>query len=1004
MDWRATYASQTDCEFIDEDASSNFFRVWTFCISCGLVLFLFFAVPICLRTRDRGLDAEASESESRTEPELKQTRNGTETTWEDAVQEFQSPSKSDGKTAIVAFDSPLPKHGDIPPGTPSVMRDKSNLSVAAYNQIARQVTGISMNGRGTPTAKMAWEIRKGASGQVTGPDVDDPTPNLKAARQHLKRSSPVDHDGKWRCVWGTTLEDVGHIGGPGMELYFRLVRGLGLCFCCMSICTMPLAILNWHGSFVPDTGGVLAQTTIGNLGMIAPQGLSQESRLIILGCQGVDIKKLTPMLSYLDAVAAVIFAVYVAVFRFWFVPQAHSDIAMGTSNFAVEIDCLPREIEHQAAYEHKLHEHLVLHMKRARDSNARHSSAPPVAPCKVNEVTLVRDYGSRLGRILTRARLLSEVSICDFKGDKRRAEKLKKRIEKLSLQLKEKLVPERDLPVVRAYAVLNTTSDVRNLLLQYRFANFSIFRCCQRRAMRFQGSAIRIRSAPDPTNLIPENQDISKCNRRGRLGLIFIIWLITVVVASTSIYLIGRISKSQSKVTSVELGSKTCDGGTSRSGYSCKYSVAIAWSKDFARNQTGDALNCYCNTVGYQDVLQDSELRDDICRSWLVDASKTITRMVAVSLLTIIINSILLALIMKFAEWERPVSHSALSSSIMVKVFVSQFVNTAVIVFLVNYDGLFVFNGKYSDFGRDWFADVGSVMSTTLLMNGFAPAALNIFYWLCTVVHRCCTGSKLKHQAELLQLYTNPPFDISYRYAQVLVTCFCTLLYSPGLPLVNLFATLFFFITYWTDKCLLLRGSCRPPNFDKLMPVLAGQLLLFAAPLHFISAVAMYSHSCVFPSNPLGGVLGSLSNSATSSAKSIDQVDLTGDWMDRLFREASWTHSALILASLILIVFNIILLIAGATFGEAWNFVLACCCPHRSLKGAHRVAPETAASVTWDDAVEFIETVSPPASYKLERHPEFEPFVNYLRMNTSWDTSDSDTVKPTAFLDKNLVP
>ena len=85
-----------------------------------------------------------------------------------------------------------------------------------------------------------------------------------------------------------------------------------------------------------------------------------------------------------------------------------------------------------------------------------------------------------------------------------------------------------------------------------------------------------------------------------------------------------------------------------------------------------------------------------------------------------------------------------------------------------------------------------------------------------------------KHQAELLKLYTNPKFEIAQVYARVLSTVFVTLTYSSGLPLVNLFAILYFFANYWVDKAVLLWGSRRPPAFDARIPMQAATILLYA--------------------------------------------------------------------------------------------------------------------------------------------------------------------------------
>ena len=46
---------------------------------------------------------------------------------------------------------------------------------------------------------------------------------------------------------------------------------------------------------------------------------------------------------------------------------------------------------------------------------------------------------------------------------------------------------------------------------------------------------------------------------------------------------------------------------------------------------------------------------------------------------------------------------------------------------------------------------------------------------------------------------------LEYRYANMLAILSVTFLYSSGIPLLYPLACIFFFVTYWVDKFLLLR-------------------------------------------------------------------------------------------------------------------------------------------------------------------------------------------------------
>lgn len=152
-------------------------------------------------------------------------------------------------------------------GTPNDQSSVCQVVESTRAAIARQT-------RRSRVATGSWQsIRSRRSRRKH--DVDDPTPNLEAAAKHLRDTSITDVDGKWLSVWSTSSEQLGEIYGPGIELYFRLLRGLSICFAYMAACHLPLAVFSWHGNFLPDTGSRITRSTVGNIGTLlfeAPEG------------------------------------------------------------------------------------------------------------------------------------------------------------------------------------------------------------------------------------------------------------------------------------------------------------------------------------------------------------------------------------------------------------------------------------------------------------------------------------------------------------------------------------------------------------------------------------------------------------------------------------------------------------------------------------------------------------------------------------------------------------
>lgn len=1057
-------------------------------------------------------------------------------------------------------------------------------------------------------------------------------PDLEAARRHLLETSVTDALGQWRSVWGTKLTSMGQIGGTGLELYFRMLRVLGFCFCYMATWTTPIWVFSLEGNFVPDVGSFTARTTIGNLGMIARAGIPQELRQVVVGCQSIDMKKLTAVFGWLDFVAIVIYVFFVAYFRFRIIPQVREECdaaSVTCSDYAVTIDCLPAQLEEEEHenYEQHVREHVATmvsmgnvakKMKKKGLFSSTHTEASREEEQKkvqVPEVSLVRDYGKRLSSLKDRAQMIVDKEVAEYHGDDKTAETLETRLQQTKEKLSKHLKPEVELPVVKAFVLMNSTQDRDTLMNMYRWANFRIFRCkfC---VHRFRGThAIRVRQAPEPSNIYWQNQDVPAFERRVRKVVMFSFWLMIMSLSTVVIWYCSHVAQQEGGNPGAQsLGSETCDAGTRGATAgdagveaTCNALEAMTWTLDYALNLTAAAdIDCFCVTKGYSTIVQSAEMRD-LCYDWLVAAARSMGVGVMSSLVVVVVNTVLKMSVTLFSEQEKPASITDQNGSIMIKVFVSQFINTIAIVWLLNSSILSMFGedfgGQYDGFERGWYASVGGPLVvtvgvnavtasvtylSTLGMQGFTqtfqrrhqglyihgddcpgPYVLTLgsgnltavtadmsqssdlvghlakntpleikevqtlvdehlvrgrieeagplelsgwvslcsttdgYRWVAKVQKSCCkekvvkgpdspgsykvvhggnalttvtegsselsksvgalsrnskvevlgietqedekrirgriegkvpgwitlletdTGLRrafhakkspvgalaVKHQAELIVQYTNPPFDMASRYAQILTMCYITLVFSAGLPIVNWLAALFCFVTYWSDKTVLLRGSYRPPAYDTQMAYQASQLCLYAVPMHLIAAIWMYSHPCIFPSNPLGGELAGLAGNLTNLAANItlasnatsntssggndigsllasDQLVSADGFLDRITRESTWMIFILLAIFLVLVLVQVVTFVVGSALGDVFNLVKMACCrsstPPAKEEGKDveedEEAVEQADFMLWPEAMAYIESVTKfPATYRLDLNREWRPLFRAMK-------------------------
>jgi len=190
------------------------------------------------------------------------------------------------------------------------------------------------------------------------------------------------------------------------------------------------------------------------------------------------------------------------------------------------------------------------------------------------------------------------------------------------------------------------------------------------------------------------------------------------------------------------------------------------------------------------------------------------------------------------------------------------------------------------------------------------------------------------------------------------------------------------------------------------MPYQASQIMLFAAPIHVVFAIGMFSHLCTFPSDPLGGSLGALGNQAIASSMSYanSTASTSGDggegangyggggagtsgdvqqnsFLDRATRESTWLLFLALIALVVLFVLMIVLKVVGASFGEFWKFVKALICPARKAKitpSASVEFKEAMDTTTWDQAEPLLKNLCPPTSYSIAENPEFAKYYKSM--------------------------
>jgi hypothetical protein len=113
-----------------------------------------------------------------------------------------------------------------------------------------------------------------------------------------------------------------------------------------------------------------------------------------------------------------------------------------------------------------------------------------------------------------------------------------------------------------------------------------------------------------------------------------------------------------------------------------------------------------------------------------------------------------------------------------------QMINTGLILVLVNTNikavsqklpNFPLFAGKYDDMTPQWYLDIGTTITFSLILNVFIPHLTIIMQNFVSLCQRCCDSGcgcdgtqTSRNKKEYAELYTGPDFLIDCRYSEVI--------------------------------------------------------------------------------------------------------------------------------------------------------------------------------------------------------------------------------------------
>lgn len=384
--------------------------------------------------------------------------------------------------------------------------------------------------------------------------------------------------------------------------------------------------------------------------------------------------------------------------------------------------------------------------------------------------------------------------------------------------------------------------------------------------------------------------------------------------------------------------SSDCDFVSNYTDYSVIY-----WNlQSNITNSNGKAqLNCFCYKK-MEEMLADFKnfkLIDPIgeqinpCDSWLTEMLKYQSLNVGLIIVISILNSLIILGLTFLTKFERNMTLTIDMYKNMFKCFIIQFINTAVVIMVVNINiqslsqlkFFFIFAGQYKDLNPQWYNHVGSVIAFAMFINIFTPHLSEFLSYIFVSILRILDkGYCSKHKRftkkltkkDYLQLYVGPEFGMEFRYAEILNSIFVTLFFSSGIPILYSFICIFLFLNYWVDKILLLKFYRTPPQYDIKLSKYFNLVIIMALIIHLCFGIWVYGNDDILTSDNTPDYLSSIQ----SFVNNLSILDNSIGY--ELKRRISLPHNlVLFLLLLIIIIFSILKLIVF----DVLKIICSCC-------------------------------------------------------------------------------
>ena len=398
--------------------------------------------------------------------------------------------------------------------------------------------------------------------------------------------------------------------------------------------------------------------------------------------------------------------------------------------------------------------------------------------------------------------------------------------------------------------------------------------CCQKKALRYnEQKKVTVKIAAEPGNQLYENHHYGWLYLTSVRGFTAFCSFVMLAISAALLYYANKAKAVDSTATACPI--VVCEqfnttahnvtsagacveaaGGLSAVEGMTRPGVDVGITAATAGGCVGSGCNCqaadaFCFGMDFGSMSSETVLCAEAITAYFANFVLGFIPVVAV----VLINTILKTVLGKLVKMEKHHTVSGELAAMTIKLFCSQFLNTSIIVFAVSsslinkateVEGMDASPKTSGEFDQKWYADVGTGVCLTLVINCFVPKIVILIKELTKCIQRCkCLAKKKKSQLELERSFKPQKFEVEVRYAQILNTVFSVMFFCSGMPILLFVGFVDLMMLFAADKWYFYKFYAKPPQIDASLSTALSGVLPLAVFLHLVMACWAFSPSWV---------------------------------------------------------------------------------------------------------------------------------------------------------------